>query len=123
MLIANTATTTNLNQVASKERPLLRNSFPVQDCMQGQTGLLERETGFEPATPCLEGRHSTAELLPLTSSIFRRRLVRQWLGCAWSAKLAALAFIGSDTDPVDREHQLMDVLYTDLREAPGVLLE
>ena len=25
---------------------------------------LERETGFEPATPCLEGRHSTTELLP-----------------------------------------------------------
>jgi hypothetical protein len=25
---------------------------------------LERETGFEPATFCLEGRHSTAELLP-----------------------------------------------------------
>ena len=65
MLIANTATTSNLNQAASKERPLLRNSFPVQDYMQGQTGLLERETGFEPATPCLEGRHSTAELLPL----------------------------------------------------------
>ena len=26
---------------------------------------VERETGFEPATPCLEGRNSTAELLPL----------------------------------------------------------
>ncbi len=25
---------------------------------------MERETGFEPATPCLEGRHSTTELLP-----------------------------------------------------------
>ena len=25
---------------------------------------LERETGFEPATPCLEGRHSSTELLP-----------------------------------------------------------
>ncbi len=25
---------------------------------------MERETGFEPATPCLEGRNSTAELLP-----------------------------------------------------------
>jgi len=25
---------------------------------------VERETGFEPATPCLEGRNSTAELLP-----------------------------------------------------------
>ena len=27
---------------------------------------MERETGFEPATTCLEGRHSTTELLPLT---------------------------------------------------------
>ena len=27
---------------------------------------MERETGFEPATACLEGRNSTAELLPLT---------------------------------------------------------
>ena len=30
---------------------------------------LERETGFEPATPCLEGRNSTAELLPLLYSL------------------------------------------------------
>ena len=29
------------------------------------TCQVERETGFEPATPCLEGRHSTTELLPL----------------------------------------------------------
>ncbi len=28
---------------------------------------MERETGFEPATACLEGRDSTAELLPLAS--------------------------------------------------------
>ena len=27
---------------------------------------MERETGFEPATACLEGRNSTTELLPLT---------------------------------------------------------
>ena len=26
--------------------------------------LLEREMGFEPTTSCLEGRNSTAELLP-----------------------------------------------------------
>ncbi len=32
---------------------------------------VERETGFEPATPCLEGRHSTAELLPLGSLPYR----------------------------------------------------
>ena len=28
-------------------------------------GVLERETGIEPATLCLEGRCSTTELLPL----------------------------------------------------------
>ena len=28
------------------------------------TRLMERETGFEPATACLEGRGSTTELLP-----------------------------------------------------------
>jgi hypothetical protein len=27
--------------------------------------LMERETGFEPATSYLEGRHSATELLPL----------------------------------------------------------
>jgi hypothetical protein len=27
--------------------------------------LMERETGLEPATACLEGRNSTTELLPL----------------------------------------------------------
>ena len=31
----------------------------------GQFIGLERETGFEPATACLEGRDSTTELLPL----------------------------------------------------------
>ena len=30
----------------------------------GLKPFLERETGLEPATTCLEGRHSTAELLP-----------------------------------------------------------
>ena len=29
------------------------------------TKIMERETRFELATPCLEGRNSTAELLPL----------------------------------------------------------
>ena len=31
---------------------------------------MERETGFEPATPCLEGRNSTTELLPLNRIYF-----------------------------------------------------
>ncbi len=30
---------------------------------------MERETGFEPATACLEGRNSTTELLPLVYSL------------------------------------------------------
>src|SRR5579885_1916167 len=30
--------------------------------------LLKRETGFEPATSCLEGKNSTTELLPHNSS-------------------------------------------------------
>ena len=38
----------------------------------GERGL-ERETGFEPATACLEGRNSTTELLPLTLTRIRRR--------------------------------------------------
>ncbi len=38
---------------------------------------LERETGFEPATPCLEGRHSTAELLPLVIQDTHAPMARQ----------------------------------------------
>ena len=38
---------------------------------------LERETGFEPATPCLEGRHSTAELLPLAIQDTHAPMARQ----------------------------------------------
>ena len=35
-------------------------SFPFH----GHQIYVERETGLEPATPCLEGRNSTTELLP-----------------------------------------------------------
>ncbi len=35
-----------------------------------EIGGLERETGLEPATACLEGRNSTTELLPLESLSF-----------------------------------------------------
>ena len=35
--------------------------------------ILERETGFEPATSTLARSHSTAELLPLDSSIIAKR--------------------------------------------------
>ena len=38
---------------------------------------VERETGFEPATPCLEGRHSTAELLPLVIQDTHAPMARQ----------------------------------------------
>ncbi len=36
---------------------------------------MERETGLEPATACLEGRNSTTELLPLIDFL-------SWSGCA-----------------------------------------
>ena len=39
---------------------------------------LERETGFEPATTCLEGRNSTAELLPLEIKHTDARWSRQY---------------------------------------------
>src|SRR5512136_3073338 len=40
-------------------------------CRIGQIlKLKKRETGFEPATPCLEGRNSSAELLPRESCHF-----------------------------------------------------
>ncbi len=35
---------------------------PVSACT---VGWVEREKGFEPSTACLEGRNSSAELLPL----------------------------------------------------------
>ena len=36
----------------------------VNTCEQFEAAKLERETGLEPATACLEGRNSTTELLP-----------------------------------------------------------
>ena len=59
---------------------LKSNNAAIKQCRQNQaepmTGAmrssgvgLERETGLEPATPCLEGRHSTTELLPLGESV------------------------------------------------------
>jgi hypothetical protein len=38
-------------------------------CEQFVAEMMERETGFEPATACLEGRNSTTELLPQKSRI------------------------------------------------------
>jgi hypothetical protein len=35
---------------------------------------VERETGLEPATPCLEGRNSTTELLPRDPTYFTPNL-------------------------------------------------
>ena len=43
---------------------------------------MERETGFEPATPCLEGRNSTTELLPLKakcSQVFTTQLLEKFI--------------------------------------------
>ena len=34
------------------------------ETFHGNQICVERETGLEPATPCLEGRNSTTELLP-----------------------------------------------------------
>ena len=50
---------------------------------------MERETGFEPATPCLEGRHSTTELLPrvIKNSIVGRGK-GSWAGCVIMAASA-----------------------------------
>ena len=42
---------------------------------------LERETGFEPATACLEGRNSTAELLPRTLNNRIGEVVSQAILC------------------------------------------
>ncbi len=43
---------------------------------------MERETGFEPATTCLEGRHSTTELLPQSydsCGLFTKELQEQFI--------------------------------------------
>jgi hypothetical protein len=42
--------------------------------LHGNRICLERETGFEPATPCLEGRNSTTELLPRNRTYSTRNL-------------------------------------------------
>ena len=41
----------------------------------GNQICVERETGFEPATPCLEGRNSTTELLPRDRIYFTSNLM------------------------------------------------
>jgi hypothetical protein len=45
----------------------MRGTESQRRCLAG----LERETGFEPATACLEGRSSTTELLPRDSKFSR----------------------------------------------------
>ena len=44
--------------------------LPLEPAGSASTDGLERETGFEPATACLEGRSSTTELLPLDFSAY-----------------------------------------------------
>ncbi len=52
---------------------LVMNGKQTEESQNSRTPvLLERETGFEPATACLEGRNSTAELLPRDSRIGSR---------------------------------------------------
>ena len=45
--------------------PERRNSIVSHNNIRGILVDMERETGLEPATTCLEGRDSTTELLPL----------------------------------------------------------
>jgi len=48
----------------------------------GNHTCVERETGLEPATPCLEGRHSTTELLPhkaKCSQVFTTELLDKFI--------------------------------------------
>ncbi len=47
-------------------------------CRLSANTQLERETGFEPATACLEGRNSTAELLPLAPAIIAASQRGSW---------------------------------------------
>ncbi len=43
---------------------------PGAGCSKVISLLVERETGLEPVTTCLEGRGSTTELLPQNQSYF-----------------------------------------------------
>ena len=43
---------------------------PGAGCRRAISLLVERETGLEPVTTCLEGRGSTTELLPQNQSYF-----------------------------------------------------
>ena len=43
---------------------------PGAGCSRVISLLVERETGLEPVTTCLEGRGSTTELLPQNQSYF-----------------------------------------------------
>jgi hypothetical protein len=58
-------------KVALLARDLIARGLPTAGLTQSKKlKYLERETGFEPATTCLEGRSSTTELLPL-EGVFR----------------------------------------------------
>ena len=48
-------------------------NFFVNFCELFEGGLVERETRFELATTCLEGRYSTTELLPLTFKYYVKK--------------------------------------------------
>ena len=49
---------------------------PMQSStFHGNQICVERETGLEPATPCLEGRNSTTELLPQNRIYFTSNII------------------------------------------------
>src|SRR5713101_7906396 len=50
--------------IRPRQRRSARTAFPRRLTFFGTRCNLERETGFEPATPSLEGWRSTAELFP-----------------------------------------------------------
>ena len=56
-------------------RPCYTLAFPLPKVhprtRAGGGGILERETGFEPATSTLARSHSTTELLPLSESDYK----------------------------------------------------
>ena len=62
---------------AAKKPPPKRTARPLAERIgeessreeSGRKRMMERETGFEPATACLEGRNSTTELLPPAATI------------------------------------------------------
>ncbi len=50
----------------------MKRNIKIRQSYYKRNKRVERETGFEPATPCLEGRNSSTELLPQSEFIVSR---------------------------------------------------